>query len=351
MRTLDAIGRSLLLVLLAAGPPACGDGGAEPGGVGESGSGGSITTTDGGTESGFWGDTTSIPAATQVMTFRFLNRTNGKFADAQVYWSFQNSKAGIDEVHSIAEMPTYEMPVNASGRMYFYIVTSPADPPESAAAPRKSHYYDFIEHTIGATAYHGNTTRVDAFGLKISMRLHCKDGYDATVGEDQATFAETREQTFAKFLAEVPAEFAHLAQPPFAPYRIVQPWGGEFKAGGAEEHYYDAWIDELWASNGITAAKAGANCSPIDQPDLSAACFRHVGAGQIQTDGHVKTGVDLWVDGATFYPSAPANYYAKFWHTHAIDGRAYGFPYDDVGGWSSYVSHDGPQWLVVAIGW
>ena len=47
-----------------------------------------------------------------------------------------------------------------------------------------------IEHTIGATQYNGNTTRVDAFGLKIAMRLHCADGYEATVGEDDATFAD-----------------------------------------------------------------------------------------------------------------------------------------------------------------
>jgi hypothetical protein len=32
-------------------------------------------------------------------------------------------------------------------------------------------------------------------------------------------------------------------------------------------------------------------------------------------------------------------------------GKAYGFPYDDVGGYSSYVSHDHPQYMLVAIGW
>ena len=29
----------------------------------------------------------------------------------------------------------------------------------------------------------------------------------------------------------------------------------------------------------------------------------------------------------------------------------YGFPYDDVGGYSSYISHANPQYLLVAIGW
>ncbi len=59
----------------------------------------------------------------------------------------------------------------------------------------------------------------------------------------------------------------------------------------------------------------------------------------------------LWKDSSTFYKAPPANYYAKFWHTHGIDGKAYGFPYDDVGSYSSYISHKDPQYLVIAIGW
>ncbi len=102
-----------------------------------------------------------------------------------------------------------------------------------ASDPTKSKYYDFIEHTIGATQYNGNTTRVDAFGLKIAMRLHCADGFDVAVGEDYATFAEDRAVTFQKFIDEVPAEFQALAQAPYAPYRIVEPGAGGFKTGGA----------------------------------------------------------------------------------------------------------------------
>ena len=59
----------------------------------------------------------------------------------------------------------------------------------------------------------------------------------------------------------------------------------------------------------------------------------------------------LWTDSTTFYTQAPADYYAKFWHERGINGKAYGFPYDDVGGYSSYISHQNPQYLEVAIGW
>jgi hypothetical protein len=301
------------------------------------GAGGGQPAGDGGPPPGFW-DVSNIPPAKNVMTFKFLNRTNGKYPDSQVFWSITLNS--VKETHSIAEAPTYDMPVNASGRMYFYL-----------GAP-DSKYYDFIEHTIGATQYNGNTTRVDAFGIKIAMRLHCADGFEATVGEDYETFQEDRAVTFQKFIAEVPAEFQHLAQQE-APYRIIEPGAGEFKTGGASEHYYDAVADQLWAANGLTFPKPGPNGSGLGSyPNVSAALMRHVGdgAGTFSPDGKLMN-KSLWDDSTTFYPSAPANYYARFWHEHGLNGKAYGFPYDDVGGYSSYVSHSNPQYMVVAIGW
>ncbi|MDT4991096.1 MAG: hypothetical protein QOH97_988, partial [Actinoplanes sp.] len=116
----------------------------------------------------FWGDTSSIPAARNVLELKVLNRTNGKYPDSQVFWSFNG------QTHSIAEQPFFDMPANSAGRMYFYL-GSPT-----------SQYFDFIEFTVGASVFNGNTTRVDAFGLKIAMRLHAHDGYDVQVGENQS---------------------------------------------------------------------------------------------------------------------------------------------------------------------
>jgi uncharacterized protein (UPF0276 family) len=168
---------------------------------------------------------------------------------------------------------------------------------------------------------------------------------------DHATFAESREATFARFIAETPPEFAHLAQAPFAPYRIVEPTTGQFNVGGTYQHYMDSWVDQLWASNGLTVAKPTYFCNPIAQPDLSAACFWHVGLGAFNPDGTLKSGSTLWSSSGQFYATAPAHYYARFWHTHALGGKAYGFPYDDVGGYSSYVSRPNPQYMLIAVGW
>jgi hypothetical protein len=319
-------------------------GGHPTGSVDGGGGGGDGSTTPAPPD--FW-DATNIPAAKNVMMFKFLNRTNGKFTDSQVYWSFKQGT--ITETHSFAEQPLYDMPVSASGRMYFYLCA----PPDCTGDPTKSPYFDFIEHTIGQTRYNGNTTRVDAFGLKVAMRLHCSDGFDVAVGEDYATFQEDRAVTFQSFLNAVPDEFKPLAQPPHAPYRIVEPGAAGFGASGAYATYYDSFVNQLWSNNNLNVAKPGPNGSGLGAfPDLSAAINRHVGAdaGTFSPDGKLLNHA-LWSDAGTFYTAAPADYYARFWHDHALQGKAYGFPYDDVGGYSSYISHDNPQYMLVAVGW
>ncbi|GAA1284452.1 hypothetical protein GCM10009658_29810 [Planotetraspora silvatica] len=270
----------------------------------------------------FWGDTSTIPAAQNVVMVKILNRTNGKYPDSQVYWSYNG------QMHSIAEQPYFDMPVNSAGRMYFYL-----------GSPN-SQYFDFIEFTVGASVFNGNTTRVDAFGLKLAMRLHAHDGYDVSVGEDYPTFQEDRAVTFQRFINEVPAEFKPLAQVQ-APYRIPAPGSySGFRAGGANAGYFTAYA----ASAGVSAATSdifGCAGPLAEEPGMCAALNRHV----------AQLPQSQWSNPAVYYQAAPANYYAKFWHDHAINRLSYGFPYDDYAGQSSFISHGNPQWLLVAVGW
>lgn len=340
-----------LLALLLIG---CSSSGA--GVMGDDGGGDPMDPVDPGTPppEDFW-DATGVPAAQNVMTFKFLNRTLGAFSDAEVYWRFRNTQLGIDELHSIAEQPTYDMPANASGRMYFYICAT--DDAVCASDPSKSKYFDFIEHTIGADRYNGNTTRVDALGLPLAMRMHAHDGWERTVGDTYETFTMSRDALFQQFVDEAPAEFKALAQPPNAPYRIVSPGSGAssggFGEGGANAAYYDSFVDELWTANALTVPRPGPNGSGLGSfPSLSAAIYRHVGAeaGTFAPDGKLMN-TTLWDDPTTFYRSTPSDFYARFCHEHGIDGKAYGFPYDDVGSYSTYISHDDPEYMLVAIGW
>ncbi|RAG83832.1 hypothetical protein DN069_20100 [Streptacidiphilus pinicola] len=270
----------------------------------------------------FWGDTSTIPPAQNVLMVKVLNRTNGAYPDSQVYWSFNG------QTHSIAEQPYLDMPANSSGRMYFYL-GSPT-----------SKYFDFIEFTVGAGVFNGNTTRVDAWGLPIAMRLHATDGYDVQVGDTQQVFDESRTQLFTDFQNAVPQEFKVLAQTQ-APYRIIAPGSDpSFQTGGVNANYFTAYASSVGV-NETTSNIFGCAGTLASNPGECAALNRHVATlPQAQ-----------WSDPSQYYLAAPANYYAKFWHDHAINGLAYGFPYDDYAGQSSYISHANPQWLEVAVGY
>ena len=78
-----------------------------------------------------------------------------------------------------------------------------------------------------------------------------------------------------------------------------------------------------------------------NNPALCAGLNRHV--AQLPAPGQTNP--------ANFYKAGPANYYAEFWHKNAINGLAYGFPYDDYAGQSSDISVTNPQYMVVAVGW
>ncbi|MEY9911225.1 hypothetical protein ABIA35_007477 [Catenulispora sp. MAP12-49] len=271
----------------------------------------------------FWGNVSSIPAATHVMEFMIQNQTNGQYPDSQVYWSFNG------QTESIAQQRYIDMPANSAGRMYFYLGT-PNGP-----------YYDFIEFTVGTTFINVDTTRVDRFGLKLALLVHDHSGNEQEVGENYATFQESRTATFNRFQSSVPTEFKELATDN-APYGIPSPGNdAAFQAGGAYANYFQAYA----AANGDTADSTpqifGCGGTLSGNPQLCAGLNRHV--AQLPT---AQQSIP-----ANFYQAGPANYYAQFWHQNAINGMQYGFPYDDDAGQSSDISVNNPQYAVVAVGW
>lgn len=299
----------------------------------------------------FW-DASNMPPTNpgEVLVLKFLNRTNGQYADDQVFWSA--TVGGVTTTSSIAAQSTFQLPVAASGRVYFYL---------GAANQNTDNYWDFLEYTVGVnqgsnpTTYfiNMNSTRVDAFGLKYAFRLTCGDGTDIAIGENAATFAEERASTFQRYLNAVPANFQTLAQVQ-GPYRIVSPGGGGFDTGGQYETYYNQWIEQLWAVNRITAIPpAIPNGDGLGAyPNLSAAIYRHVGgvAGTFNPDGSLAN-QGLWGNPNEFYQTDPSSYYGKFLHANAINGQQYTFPYDDAGGYSGDVGCTRPNTLLIGIGW
>lgn len=258
----------------------------------------------------FWGSTRDIPAAKRVLEVEIVNRTNGHFTNGQVYWSFDGTE------RSLAQQRYIDMPANSAGRMYFYL-----------GSPGGT-YYDFIEFTVGQGLINVDTTRVDRFGLKLALLVHAHRGSTQEVGEDYATFRQSRTATFAAFEKFVPAPFKQLATVD-APYGIPSPGNDP----AFPSNYYTGY-----APAGVTTADVfGCAGSLSDDPSLCAALNRHVAVGESDPDD--------------FYKAAPANYYADFWHSVAINGKQYGFPYDDDAGQSSDISVTDPEYMIVAVGW
>ena len=271
----------------------------------------------------FWGNVSAIPAAHNVLEFSIVNQTNGQYPDSEVYWSFGG------QTESIAQQPYIDMPANSAGRMYFYLGT-PNGP-----------YFDFIEFTVGASSINIDTTRVDRFGLKLAILLHPHSGAEQEIGENYATFQESRSATFARFENFVPTQFKELATDD-APYGIPSPGNDPaFQAGGAYANYMTSYAAANGDTSDSTAQIFGCGGTLSANPSLCAAFNRHV-AGETTAQQQ---------DPANFYLAAPANYYAEFWHQNAINGKQYGFPYDDDAGQSSDISVTNPQYAVVAVGW
>jgi hypothetical protein len=270
----------------------------------------------------FWGDTGSIPAAKNVVEVKIANQTNGQYPDSQVYWSFNG------QTESIAQQPYIDMPANSAGRMYFYL-----------GSPN-SQYYDFIEFTVGASSINVDTTRVDRFGLKLALLLHSHDGSDQEVGENYATFQESRTATFSRFQSSVPTEFKELATDN-APYGIPSPGNdAAFQPGGAYANYFTSYAAAEGDTSDSTAQIFGCGGTLSNNPVLCAGLNRHV----------AQLPAAQQSDPSQFYQAAPANYYAQFWHQNSINNKQYGFPYDDDAGQSSDISVSNPQYMVVAVG-
>ncbi len=236
-----------------------------------------------------------------------------------------------------------------------------------------------------------NTTRVDQFGFPVQLTVTGLDGFSQTVGE---SLTEGRDELFAKFIGELPVEFSGLAPAPYAPYRIMAPSHATFQTDGPNANYLDAYITQVWnqytnqdlvidLKNGwapftgrVVGGKFrftdGVNTYYINgKPSTSMVMLGNgllddptgtadVGK-QLQLQAQVCAALNRqvaqrpftdWWNAAYFYPAGQnANYFAKFWHDHGLNALAYGFAYDDVGGFSPSIHTESPVSVTYTIGW
>ena len=372
---------------------------------------------------------TDLPTGSGVMTFKLVNGTSGAYRNDQVYFAVigynpdtralsyvdrtgrllpaalgdndaanrlvKNGQNYTNYFHKLSDVDWVSLPRIDSGRMFIsvgspmYIKVNRAGDGSLGFAgpdlgnptdPNQDVNFEWVEFTIDKYGYHGNTTRVDQFGVPLRTLLLGRDGYDRTLGE-----TATRAQIFADFEAQVPAEFRPLVQ---RPYRIVAPAKGNFNHGRPQGNHFDAYVDQVWrhyaANDLVFTAEAGTfrgrvvgndfvfskdggpsniyiRGKPTTQAILegsgnlaAGSSVEKVVQAQITAafNRHLLVTVDpsRWSDSASYYLTSPANHFSAFWHTHSIDGLAYGFCYDDVRGKSSLLEHPDPKGLIITVG-
>ena len=389
------------------------------------------------------GTSTNTGAWNGRTTFNIVNQTGGRWPDDQVYWAIigkdwatgkfvrvdasgnfipmatgdngaltKGGQTYTNYFHKLSATRTITIPALNSARilmsvgspMYIKVVVDgngnigyAGANIENPTDPNIDVYFDFGEMAIIPLGQPDqgifiNTTRVDHFGFPLKLRVQGLGGYDQTVGE---ALAETRDQLFSKFIAEVPAQFKPLAQAPYSPYRIMAPAHGTFKPGQANANYLQPYIDAVWAryrnedlvftlqnlgtfrgrvsgdrftfTGGSPAGTFYINGKPDTAMVLLGAGLLADASGnptnigtQLQLQAQVCAALNRhvmeqpanWYVQTAHYPAGQlGNWYAKFWHDHSINKKAYGFAYDDVGDFSPSLHTTAPTMVTYTIGW
>ncbi|MFC7327506.1 glycoside hydrolase family 64 protein [Marinactinospora rubrisoli] len=234
--------------------------------------------------------------------------------------------------------------------------------------------HDTVEFTHNDTGMYCNTTMVDQFSVPLAIELNGEQ--DQTTG----TLVEGgREAIFAAIAADPVFSSLVVADG----RRIIAPGHG-LDAGLFPADYYAPYIDEVWshyASNDLrVTTNAGTftgrvdgsgqfvfdgGVAPIGKPSTRDVFFCD-GALAAPNDGItgpvaailgagfnrstlVTASEQPTRDPATFYQADVTNRYSKAFHDHTEDGKAYGFAFDDVAEFASYIQDHAPASFTVTL--
>jgi hypothetical protein len=286
--------------------------------------------------------------------FYFLeNNTKGKFSDKEVGWALDGKN-----YKSLAEMPSAPARMGGGGRIYIRVGNL-------ASNKDGESYTDFIEYTHNAAGWFGNTTLVDEFVLPLTIELFNADEKRWKVG-----ITESRSKIFEAYKKDVNEDYQGCVK---GTQRIVSPCRADFGPGKKFEKYFDKYIAEIWDKYATEKVENGWTKKVVDGAltFLGPKGEKEICASKPSTrDAFLGTGVlgglpkfcaainrhvlgepEYWADPSKFYSAAPANFYAKFWHEHGINNKAYGFCYDDVSQQDTLVQFPKPVKLVIGVSW
>ncbi|MFB8771142.1 glycoside hydrolase family 64 protein [Streptomyces broussonetiae] len=233
--------------------------------------------------------------------------------------------------------------------------------------------HDCAEFTYNSAGMFCNTTMVDMFSVPLAIRLTgAKDQTTGTVrpGGRAAVFDAIRGvEEFAPLIVD--------------DTRVIAPGHG-LDAGLFPEDYLAPYIDEVWSTYtgrdltvttnaGTFTGRVRGERLVFDGPaQVSFAkpstrdvlfCDGNLAAPNDGTTGPVAAilGAALnrstalssptqpTTDPATFYTTPLTNHYAKAVHAATEDGRAYGFAFDDVADFASYIQDTAPTGIRLTL--
>ncbi|CAL9361402.1 glycoside hydrolase family 64 protein [Streptomyces pilosus] len=233
--------------------------------------------------------------------------------------------------------------------------------------------HDCAEFTYNSAGMFCNTTMVDMFSVPLSIRLTgSADQVTGTVREGgrAAAFAAVREQeAFSRLVVD--------------DTRIIAPGHG-LDAGLFAGDYLAPYIDEVWSTYTGRDLKVTTNAGTFtgrvrgerftfDGPaQVSFAkpstrdvlfCDGALAAPNDGTTGPVAAVLGAGfnrstllshpdqptADASVFYRTELTNHYSKAVHTATEDGRAYGFAFDDVADFASYIQDTAPTGLRLTL--
>ncbi|MFJ2002615.1 beta-1,3-glucanase family protein [Streptomyces chartreusis] len=233
--------------------------------------------------------------------------------------------------------------------------------------------HDCAEFTYNASGMFCNTTMVDMFSVPMSIRL--------TGARDQTTGKLKAGGRAAAFAAVRGAEaFARLV---VDDTRIIAPGHG-LDAGLFSKDYFAPYIDEVWSTYtgrdltvttnaGRFTGRVRGDRFTFDGPAQVSFgkpstrdvlfCDGNLAAPNDGTTGPVAAVLGAGfnrstllshpeqptTDPATFYGTDLTNHYAGAMHTATEDGKAYGFAFDDVADFASYIQDTAPTGITLTL--
>ena len=242
-----------------------------------------------------------------------------------------------------------------------------------ASDPSFDVLHDCAEFTFNSSGMFCNTTMVDMFSIPLAITLRGQQ--TQTTGTLKAG---GRDAIFAGIAAQ--PDFKRLVIGDNL--RVIAPGHG-LEAGRFSSTYFDAYVNDVWNrytgtdlrvkinSTTFTGRVSGGRLTfnggiaSFAKPSTLDVlyCNGALGAPNDGKTGPVAaqlgaafnrstllTSADVPVsDPAKYYQAPITNHYSRVIHANTVDGKAYGFPFDDVGDFASYVQDTAPTGLTLTL--